>query len=54
MEGVKAGDYFLIAMSLGYLCAGAAYWLGGDKGMGVALFFYACANGGLIAAAHGW
>lgn len=50
---MTAGDYFLAAMSFGYVCAGAAYYLGGQKGMGVALAFYACANIGLIAAAHG-
>lgn len=51
--GMKAGDYFLVTMSVGYLCAAVAYWVGGDKGMGAALAFYACANIGLIASSHG-
>ena len=50
---MKAGDYFLVTMSVGYLCAAVAYWVGGDKGMGAALAFYACANIGLIASSHG-
>lgn len=51
---MKTGDYFLAAMSCGYLAAAVAYWLGGNKGMGLALAFYAAANAGLIGAAHGW
>lgn len=47
---MKWGDWFLAAMSLGYVAAAVAYWLEGNKGYAVALMAYAIANGGLISA----
>lgn len=49
---MKAGDWFLLAMSLGYLCAAVAYFIGGNKGYALALGCYAVANCGLIYAAR--
>ena len=45
------GDLLLLAMSLGYLAAGTAYFLDGNKGYALALCAYAIANLGLIYAA---
>ena len=45
------GDLLLLAMSLGYLAAAAAYFLDGNKGYALALFAYSIANLGLIYAA---
>ena len=45
------GDWFLLAMSAGYLGAAIAYALDGNKGYAVALTAYAIANLGLIHAA---
>ena len=42
------GDWFLFAMSIGYLGAAIAYYLGDNKGYALALASYAVANGGLI------
>lgn len=46
---MKWGDYFLLAMSVGYIAASVAYFLEGNKGYGFALLCYACANCGLVA-----
>ena len=46
------GDWFLLAMSLGYTAASAAYWNGGNPGYALSLFCYAIGNLGLIYAAH--
>lgn len=45
---MKWGDWFLLAMSVGYVCAAVAYWFDGNKGYAVALMAYAVANMGLI------
>ena len=45
---MKWGDWFLLAMSLGYVCAAVAYWLEGHRGLSVALLMYSLANLGLI------
>lgn len=45
---MSAGDIFLLAMSLGYLCAAIAYLTSGNKGYALALGCYALANVGLI------
>jgi hypothetical protein len=49
---MKPGDWFLAAMSVGYIGAAVAYGLQGNTGYAVALGCYAVANGGLIYAAH--
>lgn len=45
------GDWFLLAMSLGYLGAAIAYFAQGNTGYAVALTCYSIANLGLIYAA---
>jgi len=45
---MRAGDWFLAVMSLGYLGAALAYFLDGNKGYAIALLSYAVANCGLI------
>ena len=45
------GDWFLLAMSAGYLGAAIAYGLEGNKGYALALTAYAVANLGLVWAA---
>ncbi len=49
---MKAGDWFLAVMSLGYLGAAVAYYISGNKGYALALACYALANCGLIYAAR--
>jgi len=49
---MRAGDWFLAVMSVGYLGAAVAYLLGGNKGYALALAAYAVANCGLIYAAR--
>ena len=45
---MKWGDWFLLAMSLGYVCAAVAYFLEGNRGLALALSCYAIANLGLV------
>ena len=45
---MKWGDYFLLAMSAGYVLAAAAYLSEGNRGYALALGCYAVANLGLI------
>ena len=45
---MKWGDWFLLAMSAGYVLAAAAYLADGNKGYALALLAYAVANLGLI------
>ena len=46
---MKWGDWFLLAMSAGYVMAAAAYAMQGNSGYALALTCYAIANRGLIA-----
>jgi hypothetical protein len=46
------GDWFLAAMSAGYVGAAIAYGIQGNVGYAVALSCYAAANCGLIYAAR--
>ena len=45
---MKWGDWFLLTMSVGYVCAAAAYWLEGNRGLSFSLLMYSLANLGLI------
>lgn len=45
---MKWGDWFLLAMSLGYVLAAVAYAIQGNPGYALALVCYAVANCGLI------
>lgn len=47
---MKWGDWFLLAMSAGYVLAAGAYYVEGNKGYALALGCYAVANLGLICA----
>jgi len=44
------GDWFLLAMSAGYVGAAVAYWIHGNNGYALALMCYALANVGLVMA----
>lgn len=49
---MSAGDWFLAAMSCGYVGAAIAYGVAGNHGYALALACYALANVGLILASR--